>query len=374
MNDIVLFSNQRFGNVRCVSVNGEPWFVAKDVCDILELTNSRKATSRLDEDEKADVTLSDGRQNRSMTIINESGLYNLIMSSKKPEAKEFRRWITHEVIPSIRQNGGYIAGQENMSDEEILAKGLEVAQRIIAQKDNLIAQKNNTINDLSKTIIYLDEDNKRLESEVAIHKEKSEYVDDILKQEGLITMTDLMHDYGLSAERGNRIFYILGIIKNKKDWQISTKYSILGIGSRETYEKETKYGKKHFINLKYNQRGRFFVYVVFKAIGIKPCIERSEADSERAKEIVNEFDRIWNESNNGNSSLLFRNLKESIKESFKEGIKNFVRDLKDGKLEEFIGDKFDVDDVKEDMYVDLWKDVEGNEEERMKKYRSWSIK
>lgn len=92
--------------------NGEPWFVAKDVCDILGLENSRKATSELDTDEKNTVTISDGIPgNPNKTIISEPGLYKLIMRSRKPEAKEFQRWVTHEVLPSIRKHGAYMTQQ-----------------------------------------------------------------------------------------------------------------------------------------------------------------------------------------------------------------------------------------------------------------------
>ncbi|BAJ70996.1 phage antirepressor Ant [Bifidobacterium longum] len=88
---------------------GEPWFVAKDVCDILGLENSRKATAELDSDEKNTVTISDGiAGNPNKTIISEPGLYRLVMRSRKPEAKEFQRWVTHEVLPSIRRHGAYM--------------------------------------------------------------------------------------------------------------------------------------------------------------------------------------------------------------------------------------------------------------------------
>lgn len=100
-----------------MTLEGEPWFVAADVCRALEIDNT--ATRRLDEDEKAALRLtqtsSNGtEQGRDVTIINEPGLYALVLSSRKPEAKAFKRWITHEVIPSIRKTGGYIAGQETI--------------------------------------------------------------------------------------------------------------------------------------------------------------------------------------------------------------------------------------------------------------------
>ena len=107
MNELQIFNNAIFGDVRIILQNDEPWFVAKDVCECLEISNSRQALSRLDTDEKADVILNDGSQNRKMNIVNEYGLYNVVLSSRKPEAKEFKRWITHEVLPAIRKTGSY---------------------------------------------------------------------------------------------------------------------------------------------------------------------------------------------------------------------------------------------------------------------------
>ena len=127
MKDLMIFKNEEFGEIRTLEINNEPWFVAKDICEILEIKNSRQALTRLDEDEKADVILNDGSQNRNMSAVNEYGLYNLILASRKKEAKEFKRWITHEVIPSIREHGGYIAGQEEMTDEELMAKAILMA-------------------------------------------------------------------------------------------------------------------------------------------------------------------------------------------------------------------------------------------------------
>lgn len=104
--------NYNSKKVRVIEKDGEPWFVAKDICDVLEISNSRDAISRLDEDEK-DVAIADtlgGMQ--SMTVISESGVYALIFTSRKPEAENFKRWITHEVIPSIRKHGGYLTPQK----------------------------------------------------------------------------------------------------------------------------------------------------------------------------------------------------------------------------------------------------------------------
>lgn len=97
--------------LRIVEKSNEPWFVAKDVCEILEINNSRQALTRLDEEEKADVTLNDGRQNRSFSVVNESGLYELIFASRKLEAKTFKRWVKQEVLPSIRKHGAYMTNE-----------------------------------------------------------------------------------------------------------------------------------------------------------------------------------------------------------------------------------------------------------------------
>ena len=102
MNELQVFNNAMFGNVRIILQDNEPWFVAKDVCDCLEINNSRQALSRLDYDEKNSVILNDGTAgNPEKSIVNEYGLYSLVLSSRKPEAKEFKRWITHDVLPNV---------------------------------------------------------------------------------------------------------------------------------------------------------------------------------------------------------------------------------------------------------------------------------
>ena len=145
MNQLKVFENPKFGKIRTVEVKGEPWFVGKDVAIALGYINTKDALHRhVDGEDKTQndgVVILDpmGREQRP-TIINESGLYSLIMSSKLPEAKAFKRWVTSEVLPAIRKNGGYIAGQETMTDVEIMAKALLVAQRTIDSKNQVIEQ------------------------------------------------------------------------------------------------------------------------------------------------------------------------------------------------------------------------------------------
>ena len=139
MNDLQTF-NYNGNKVRTIQKDGEPWWVLKDVCEVLGLSSPHKVFERLDDDEKGRNQIPTLGGEQEMTVINESGLYNVILRSDKPEAKPFRKWITSEVLPSIRKNGGYIANQENLTPEQIVANALIVAQNIISQKDKQIEQ------------------------------------------------------------------------------------------------------------------------------------------------------------------------------------------------------------------------------------------
>ena len=140
-----------FGKLTVMEKDGEFFFIGKEVAEKLGYANTRDALVRhVDTDDKADVVFHDGRQRRSMVSINESGLYSLILSSKLPQAKEFKKWITTEVLPSIRKNGGYIKNQEKMSNEEILANAVLLANHLIAEKEKIIE-------DLEPKAKYFDE-------------------------------------------------------------------------------------------------------------------------------------------------------------------------------------------------------------------------
>ncbi len=148
--EIKVFENPEFGSIRAVEKNGEPWFVGKDVADTLGYQNgSRDINRHVDDADRHKVMLFDGKQNKETIIINESGLYSLILSSKLPTAKAFKRWVTSEVLPSIRKTGGYLEGQESMSDADLLAKALLVAQRQIEQRDKRIKEVQAANSDLT---------------------------------------------------------------------------------------------------------------------------------------------------------------------------------------------------------------------------------
>lgn len=138
MNDLQIFSNEELGAVRTIKSEKDIWFAAKDVCYILDLANPTVALENLDEDERTKFNL--GRQGEA-NFINESGLYTLIIRSRKPEAKKFRKWVTSEVLPSIRKNGGYIAGQETLSEDELIQKALMVATRKLQERERQLEEQ-----------------------------------------------------------------------------------------------------------------------------------------------------------------------------------------------------------------------------------------
>ena len=137
MNELQIFENPEFGRVRTTVIDGEPWFVAADVCHALDIGNPSDALNRLDSDERTLVSIEGASNGKPVNGVNEPGLYSLVLGSRKPEAKAFKRWITHDVIPAIRKTGGYHVPQ---SPEEQMAQGLLAAQKLLAEKDKRIEE------------------------------------------------------------------------------------------------------------------------------------------------------------------------------------------------------------------------------------------
>ena len=178
MNDIQIFENAEFGKVRTVMKDGEPWFVASDVCESLELSNPTVSINRLDGDERAKFNL--GRQGEA-NIVNEYGLYNLILGSRKPEAKKFKRWITHEVLPSIRKTGSYRVS----TLEQQMAQGLLAAQKLLEEKDR----------------------------EIEIMQPKADFYDAVADSESLFSMAQVAKVLDMGIGR-NKLF------KKLRDWGV----------------------------------------------------------------------------------------------------------------------------------------------------------
>lgn len=199
--------NYKDKQVRTVIKDGDPWFVAKDVCDILEIGNSRMALDRLDEDEKADVSLNDGSQNRSYGTVNESGLYNLVLGSRKPEARDFKRWITHDVIPSIRKHGGYLTPEKieevllNPDTIIRLATDLktEREKRLSAEHQNLLLEARMQLQD----------------EKIAELAPKAQERDDFINTEGLHRQTDVAKLFGITVHKMNAYLVQKGVLFKK---------------------------------------------------------------------------------------------------------------------------------------------------------------
>ena len=179
-NEIQIFSNEEFGEIRTLAIDGEPWFVGKDVVEILGYTNPSKALAdHVDDEDKLNNDSLSSLGQRGGWLINESGLYSLIMSSKLPAAKKFKRWVTSEVLPSIRKNGGYIAGQESMTPAELMASALLMAQRTLAEREARIAD---------------------LTVQNQIMLPKAEYFDDCMARGGLMNFRDTAKLLGLKQK------------------------------------------------------------------------------------------------------------------------------------------------------------------------------
>lgn len=160
-NNIIIKTNEIFGDLRIVMVNEEPWFVGKDIAEKLGYKDINHAvTDHVDEEDR--VNSKTQGQNapefgqRGTWLINESGLYSLILKSKLPEAKQFKRWVTSEVLPSIRKDGGYISANSDMSDEEIMAKALMVAQKTIERKNLELQEHKRIIEEQKPKVAFAD--------------------------------------------------------------------------------------------------------------------------------------------------------------------------------------------------------------------------
>lgn len=156
-NEVKVFENEQFGQIRVELINNEPWFVGKDVADALGYSDTAQAVrDHVEDEDKGVVEMTTPGGVQKMVSINESGFYSLVLSSRISTAKMFKRWVTSEVLPSIRKTGGYIATSDNMTDEEIMAKALMVAQTTIEKRNERIKQLENKVRLDSPKVGYFD--------------------------------------------------------------------------------------------------------------------------------------------------------------------------------------------------------------------------
>ena len=254
---IFKFDNQNF---RTMTIDEEPYFVGKDVATILGYSNSRKALiDHVDVDDKRDgVTIRDAiGRNQAAVVINESGLYSLIIGSKLPTAKKFKHWVTSEVLPTIRKHGAYL------SDEKI--------EEVLTNPDTIIKLATQLKEEREARLIA--------EQQVNELKPKATYYDRILSNPALVTITVIAKDYGMSGIAMNKKLHELGVqYRQGSIWLLYSKYQKLGWTQSETHMIERNDGtEKAVVNTKWTQKGRLGLYELLKQNDVLPLIEKKKS-------------------------------------------------------------------------------------------------
>lgn len=263
MSDIQIFENPAFGEVRALNIDGEPWFVGKDVASVLGYTNPQKAIrDHVDAEDKGVNEMFTPGGKQQVPIINESGLYSLILSSKLESAKAFKRWVTSEVLPSIRKTGGYVAGQETMTDAELMASAVLAANRMIEQRDAKISA-------LTADNRALSESNTALRKSAAELKDAAEYAGQVLISSDTLTVTQIAADYDMSARQLNEILHEAKI-QHKVNGQWILYKEWMGHGLTESVTvpvvgKDGRRGSK--MSTRWTQLGRRLISMVLRRRG-----------------------------------------------------------------------------------------------------------
>ena len=258
-NELTTFTKEEFGTVRTILLNGEPWFVGKDVAEALGYADPKSTISKkIDNEDKGVSKMATPSGTQEMTIINESGLYSLVLSSKIPTAKKFKRWITSEVIPSIRKNGMY-ATDDLLNNLDLL---ISVATQLKEEREQ---KKKLEVMNAAKDQVICE------------LKPKADYTDEILKCPGTVTITQIAKDYGMSGTKMNKILNELGVqFKKSGQWFIYEKYNGKGYTKSQTVQIERHGVKDCVMNTKWTQKGRLFLYELLKNEGIYPNIEKAD--------------------------------------------------------------------------------------------------
>ena len=259
--ELKVFENAAFGAVRALEIDGAPWFVGKDVTDILGYQNPSEALSdHVDDEDKLNSKTLSSLGQRGGWLINESGLYSLVLSSKLPSAKAFKRWVTSEVLPSIRKHGLYaideIIANPDMAIAALQALKEEREKRLAAELDKAV-----------------------LTQQVAELRPKASYYDLILQCASLLSVTEISKDYGMSAKAFNKKLHELKIQYQQSGvWFLYAEYQDGGYTQTKTQHycrTDGSQGAK--THMYWTQKGRLFLYERLKAEGILPMIERTDA-------------------------------------------------------------------------------------------------
>lgn len=257
-NNIQIFNNPEFGEVRTLLVNDEPYFVGKDVALALGYGQGKSLpnaiANHVDAEDKGVTEMMTPGGNQQVTIINESGLYSLIMSSKLPSAKKFKRWVTSEVLPSIRKHGGYMVAKEDDTPETIMARAVLIAQETINKQKEQIA----TLNRQQEHLTYVNEQQRQ---EIASLTPDAQYTREVLTAENTWTATVCAKYFGYGAERFNKKLKDLNIqFKQNGVWVLKAPYQDKGYTKMRTYSFTGKDGRTYTkIQTEWTEEGRRFL-------------------------------------------------------------------------------------------------------------------
>lgn len=262
-NQVTIFNNPQFGEIRTAGTADNPLFCLADVCRVLDLQPSR-VKDRLGDGVISSNPIPDslGRM-QNTNFVNEDGLYDVILDSRKPEAKMFRKWVTSDVLPTIRKTGGYITTTTEMSDAEILAKAVLVAQTTIANRETRIKQ--------------LESENAEQKTLIQQMQKGNDYLNVILQSKGTLATTQIAADYGMSAVKFNKKLNEMRI-QHKVNGQWILYSNLMGKGyvhSRTISFTHSDGRPDTRLCSEWSQRGRMFLYDALKEIGILPLIERN---------------------------------------------------------------------------------------------------
>lgn len=249
MKQVQKLFNYKENPIRTVDINGTLWFIAKDICSVLDLGNVSQSLTRLDEDEKSTIILNEGSGNPVKTVVNEPGLYSLIMTSRKPEAREFKRWIRHEVLPSIRKHGAYMT-------ESVLEDAIGNPDFMIGLLESLKEERRVR---------------EQLEYKVAEDLPKVSYYDTILSSNNAVNISQIAEDYGLSGAALNKMLHEEGVqYRRGEQWLLYRDYKNKGYTKSKTISIGNGSAKHH---TQWTQKGRVFIHQFLNERGVQPLYD-----------------------------------------------------------------------------------------------------
>lgn len=262
MNELMIFNNPEFGEIRTVEVNGEPWLVGKDVARALGYGEGKSlanaVANHVDAEDRGVTEMMTPGGNQNMTIINESGVYSLVLGSKLPSAKKFKRWVTSEVIPSIRKNGMYLLPKDYPSALRALADSEEQRMALECTNATLAAE------------------NERQAQVIAEFEPIRQYVDTILESPDALATSQIAADYGMSAQELNKILRDEGVQhKVNGQWLLYKKHMNKGYTKSKTFQFTHSDGRADTkLHTQWTQKGRLMIHNILEKRGIVAMMDR----------------------------------------------------------------------------------------------------